>query len=170
MNKLLYQIAIAILVGGSIVGFLFYTKRTFTAMTISTLMILAALYVGARRDTYLPFLGETVLPCSLLAEQIPDHADTEVSVSGLVPGAKLLYWAAEPATDGLATIKGWQQAYLEFANAGVVRVDEGGHAILRIRTPQPYTVPLKGRLESHVHWRICQNGGELGPVQTTTVS
>lgn len=130
----------------------------------------AAVVVALNRDSYLPFLGETVMPCSLLAERVPDHADTEVSVHGLEPGAKLLYWAAEPATEGLGRIRDWRRAYLDFANAGVTSADAGGHAVLRIRRPQPYTVPIKGRLEAHVHWRVCGEGGMLGPVRTTTVT
>jgi uncharacterized membrane protein YuzA (DUF378 family) len=131
---------------------------------------LAALYLALRRDTYLPFLGETVLPCSLMPDRMPDHADTEVAISGVTPGAKILYWATEPATEGLSRIKDWQRAYLEFANAGVTTADAGGHAVLRIRKPQPYTVPMKGRLEAHVHWRVCGDGGLIGPVMTTTVT
>ena len=125
---------------------------------------LSALWLISNRDTFLPFLGETVMPCSAIQERIPDHADTEVRIHGLKPGAKILYWATEPATQGLSSINTWQQAYLDFANAGVAVVDEGGHVALRIRTPQPYTVPLYGRLESHVHWRQCGEGGMLGPV------
>jgi hypothetical protein len=30
-------------------------------------------------------------------------------------------------------------------------------------------VPLKGPLPAHVHWRVCGDGGMLGPVQTTTL-
>jgi len=164
-GKWAHMVAMAILIFGSIVSALMYKKWTVAA----TLTVLAALYVGFRRDTYLPFLGETVMPCSLLKESVPEHADTEVTVSGLEPGAKVLYWASEPATNGLARINSWQRAYLEFANAGVTRVDASGHVTLRIRRPQPYTVPLKGRLESHVHWRVCKDGGFLGPVQTTLV-
>jgi uncharacterized membrane protein YuzA (DUF378 family) len=130
----------------------------------------AALLVVGRRDTYLPFLGETVMPCSLLPEQTPEHADTEVSVHGVTPGAKVLFWATEPATEGLARIQDWRRAYLDFANAGVTTADAGGHAVLRIRKPQPYTVPLKGRLEAHVHWRVCGDNGLLGPVMTTTIT
>jgi hypothetical protein len=104
---------------------------------------------------------------------VPDHADTEVTISGLDPGAKLLYWAAEPSatekTDGLANIKDWQRAYLEFANAGVTRADEAGHAVLRILKPQPYTVPVMGRIDSHVHWRVFRDGGMIGPVQTEPI-
>jgi len=130
---------------------------------------LAALVVGFRRDTYLPFLGETVMPCSMMQERMPEHADTTVSVSGLAPGAKVLYWATESATEGLARIKDWRQAYLEFANAGVTTANQAGMAELHVRRPQPYTVPLKGALPAHVHWRVCGDGGFLGPVQSTAI-
>ena len=169
-RHLVFLIAMAVLVGGSVLAALLYVRRFTFAAVVAVLMAAAALYVGLNRDTYLPFLGETVLPCSLLKEQVPEHADTEVTVSGLTPGAKVLYWAAEPATQGLDRLKGWQQAYLEFANAGVARVSADGHVVLRIRRPQPYTVPLKGRLEAHVHWRVCKDGGMVGPVQTTQVN
>ena len=108
-----------------------------------------------------------MFPCSLLKEHVPDHADTDVTVSGLAPGSKVLYWAAEPATDGLARINDWQRAYLEFANAGVAVVGGDGHVVLRLRKPQAYTVPIMGRLSKHVHWRLCTDGGRLGPVHTT---
>jgi uncharacterized membrane protein YuzA (DUF378 family) len=131
---------------------------------------IAALLVAVRRDTYLPFLGETVMPCSLMPEQTPEHADTEVGVHGVAPGSKILFWATETATEGLARITDWRRAYLDYANAGVTTADAGGHAVLRIRKPQPYTVPMKGRLEAHVHWRVCGDGGLIGPVMTTTVT
>lgn len=167
-SKWLYMIAMAVLVVSGLVS---YWNRS---LAVAVIVGAAALYVGLRRDSYLPFLGETVLPCSLLDERVPDHADTEVHVSGLEPGAKLLYWATEPATkektDGLGHIKDWRRAYLEFANAGVTRADEGGHAVLRVRKPQPYSVPIMGRLESHVHWRVCRDGGMIGPVQTEPIA
>jgi hypothetical protein len=168
-EKWLYMMAMAILVAAGALSFLFWTRRTLEATALLTLLTLAALYVGFRRDTYLPFLGETVLPCSLLEEQTPPHADAQVMISGVEPGAKVLFWASEPETNGLAKIKDWRRAYLTFANAGVTTADEAGHAILRVRTPQPYTVPLKGRIESHVHWRVCRDGGMIGPVETTMI-
>ena len=173
MNTKTHIAAMAVLVVGSIVSAitLFYTKRvTASVAAIAVLTVIAAIYVGIRRDTYLPFLGDTVLPCSLLKESVPEHADTEVTVSGLEPDAKVLFWAAEPATTGLARINNWQRAYLGYANAGVTRVGADGHVTLRVRKPQSYSVPLKGRLEAHVHWRICKEGGHLGPVQTTPIS
>ena len=169
-EKWLFMLAMGILVAGGLLSFLVYTRRTLAATVLAVLTLLAALWIGFYRDTYLPFLGETVLPCSLLQERTPDHADTDVHVSELEPGAKVLFWAAEPATDGLATIKDWQRAYLDFANAGVARVGADGHVTFRIRKPQPYTVPIQGRIESHVHWRVCRDGGMIGPVQTTMIA
>jgi uncharacterized membrane protein YuzA (DUF378 family) len=134
----------------------------------------AALLVAFKRSSYLPFLGETVMPCSLLSERTPEHADTDVKVHGLAPGAKVLFWATEPTakadTEGLAKINDWRRAYLDFANAGVTTADAGGHATLRVRKPQPYTVPMKGRLEAHAHWRVCGDNGMVGPVKTTKLT
>ena len=138
------------------------------ARVIFGLVGLAALAVMFHRDTYLPFLGETVLPCAVLAEKTPDGANTTVSVT-VEPGAKVLFWAAEPGSDALKEIHTWQEAYLKFANAGVTTADGSGHARLRVRHPQPYTVPLKGTLAPHVHYRVCRGGGMMDPVQTTFV-
>lgn len=172
IDKWIYLIAMALALLGALVwsvSGLFSRKGKLIAYIVYGVVALAALYVGVHRDTYLPFLGETVLPCAALAEHTPEHADTSVSLSGLKPGSKILFWATEPATDGLARIKSWEKAYLEFANAGVTIADQSGHATLLFRRPQPYTVPVHGRVDSHVHWRTCQDGGMMGPVQTTMV-
>ena len=178
-NKWLHLVAMILVVVGGInwglVGLFgfdivrFLLGRSIFASVVYLLIGTAALIIAVSRDSYLPFLGETVMPCSILGERVPDHADTDVRISGLTPGAKVLFWAAEPATEGLARIRDWRRAYLDFANAGVTTVDADGHATLRIRKPQPYTVPLKGPLESHVHWRVCGDDGLLGPVQMTQI-
>jgi uncharacterized membrane protein YuzA (DUF378 family) len=178
--KWVHIVAAALLVvGGLVWGLLgltgFNLVRFLVGRRLAPLLYIlvgiAAIYLATQMAFYLPFLGETVMPCSILSDRSPEHADTEVSLHGQRPGAKILFWAAEPATAGLATIKSWRQAYLDYSNAGVTTVDAGGHATLRIRKPQPYTVPIKGQLQTHVHWRSCEGeGGMLGPVQTTTVS
>jgi hypothetical protein len=179
-EKKLFAIAMFFLViGGISIGLNVFLKKDIlrsvlgkNAFLLNVLFLtigISALSIGFHRDTYLPFLGVTALPCSLVKEHTPDHADVEVNLHGLHPGSKILYWATEPATQGLSKIKAWQQAYLDFANAGVAIVDAGGHASLRLRKPQPYTVPIKGLLESHVHWRVCAENGLLGPVNTTMI-
>lgn len=176
--KWIHIVAVALLVvGGLAWGILGLTRTNVVAAVfgrfapvIYVAVGLAALVVAFNRSSYLPFLGETVMPCSLLSERTPEHADTAVEVHGLAPGSKVLYWATEPATEGLAKINDWRRAYLDFANAGVTTADAGGHATLRVRKPQPYTVPMKGRLEAHVHWRVCGDDGMLGPVKTTTLT
>ena len=78
----------------------------------------------------------------------------------------MLFWAAEPDTEHLSQLNDWRKAYLGFQNAGVTVVKADGHAVLKVRKPQPYTVPVKGRLEAHIHYRVCGDNGFLGPVQT----
>lgn len=130
---------------------------------------LAALGIMFNRDTYLPFLGETVLPCTTIPERVPPGATKELRVPA-PPGSKVLYWAAEPAMEDLKQIPDWQQAYTKFENAGVTTTDSTGIAVLKVRDPQAYSVPFKGRIEPHVHFRICDGSGMLGRIKTVFVS
>jgi uncharacterized membrane protein YuzA (DUF378 family) len=135
IGKWLHLVAAALLVAGglnwgilgvtgfNVVRFLVGSKA---AMIVYVLVGLAAVFLITDRALYLPFLGESVVPCSVLSDRSPDHADTEISLHGQRPGSKILFWAAEPATQGLATIKDWKQAYLDFSNAGVTTVDGDG--------------------------------------------
>jgi hypothetical protein len=135
-------------------------------LLLAAIVLVCALYIGFQRSTYLPFLGETVVPCSLLKEQEPESANYEKRVAVEGPGRKVLFWAAEPDNEHLSQLKDWRKAYLGFQNAGVTTVGDDGHAVLKVRKPQPYTVPVKGRLEAHIHYRVCGDNGFLGPVQT----
>jgi protocatechuate 3,4-dioxygenase beta subunit len=105
------------------------------------------------------------MPCSLLGVHTPDEADFEVKVL-VHPGAKVLYWAAEPKNKDLQMLQDWRKAYVEFRNAGVTIADSTGFAVLKVRKPQPYTVPLKGELSPHIHYRVCQDEGMMGRVET----
>jgi len=165
IKHLTHLIAMIAVIGGSLVVALAYTRQTTGAILLTILLTVAILLVIAS-----PVLGPTVVPCAALQDKVPEHADTTVTVGEMDPGTKVIFWASEPATDGLAALKDWQKAYLDFANAGVATVDEAGRATLRVRKPQPYTVPILGRIESHVHWRSCQDGGLMGPVQTTPIA
>jgi uncharacterized membrane protein YuzA (DUF378 family) len=180
LSKYLYKIAmILVIVGALNWGTQAVTGQGFVeralgpnspvARGIYGLVGLAALAIMFNRDTYLPFLGETVMPCSVLPEQIPQNADTKVEVK-VAPGSKVLYWAAEPETEGLKQINDWRQAYMKFLNVGVVIASQDGVAELLVRNPQPYVVPWKGRLEPHIHFRVCGDNGFLGHIQTVFLS
>lgn len=177
-EKMSFKIAMVLLVVGSLnwlsVG-LFNTNflESVFGKTISRILYvlvgIAVLTIMFNRDTYLPFLGETVLPCTTIPERVPPGATKELHVSA-PPGSKILYWAAEPAMEDLKQIQDWRHAYAKYENAGVTTTDSAGVAILKVRSPQPYLVPFKGRIEPHVHFRICDGSGMLGRIKTIFLS
>jgi hypothetical protein len=174
MNKylqaMLYAFAMLLLVlGGIKLGIVGLTStlsiQGYKVPTVFLLLVgFAALCVGMVRDFYLPFLGETLVPCSVLEVKAPDNADASVTVL-VPPGRKVLYWAAEPENESLHTLLNWRSAYLEYKNAGVALSDSDGHAVLKVRKPQGYRVPTQV-LPPHVHYRVCGDEGFLGPVKT----
>ena len=170
-KHMLYALAALLLVVGGIKMGLSGFDGTVTVMghRVPTAFLLlvgaAALGVAFCRDFYMPFLGEAVMPCSVLEPKVPENADTEVKVL-VKPGDKVMYWASEPANESMKELKDWRHAYLGYKNAGVALADADGFAALKVRHPQPYTVPIKGDLEAHVHYRICMHDGFIGPVKT----
>jgi len=174
---LFYKFAMLLLVAGAlnwlIIGLtgINVVEKLFGATigrVIYILVGLAAVFVLFRRDFYLPFLGQTVVPCAGLKNYVPPGATEEVVIK-VSPGAKVIYWAAEPAEKKNGVLADWRRAYSGFENAGVTTADDTGRAILRLRAPQPYTVPWKGRLESHVHYRECSATGMMSAVKTTFI-
>jgi uncharacterized membrane protein YuzA (DUF378 family) len=180
IGKLLFKFAMVVLIVGALawlsVGIFQINPvekllgfRSPAARVVYILVGICAVAIMFNRDTYLPFLGETVLPCAIIPEQLPEGADTQVKVH-VTPGAKVLYWAAEPATEGLKNIKDWRGAYLKYMNSGVVKANEEGVATLMVRKPQPYRVPWKGQLEPHIHFRECNTDGMVSRIKTVFLS
>ena len=136
-------------------------KGAILSRVIYTLVGLAALSVAFNRDTYLPFLGESVFPCAVLSDQIPPGATRSIQVR-VQPDCKVVFWASEPG-DGKGT---WESAYRSYQNAGVVTSDSSGVATLKVREPQGYSVPMKGYLEPHIHFRVCGPNGFVGRIKS----
>ena len=131
---------------------------------------LAAAWCLLRRDFYLPFLGQTALPCDALVEKTPADADVAVTVRGLAPGTNVVYWAAERVEEvGRVVASPWA-AYDRYTNTGVARADAQGVAVLRVRRPVAYQVPSGRTLAPHVHYRVCRGGGLLGRVLTAPLT
>jgi uncharacterized membrane protein YuzA (DUF378 family) len=145
-----------------------FGKGSGISRVIYVLVGLSALMIAFNRDTYLPFLGESVFPCSVLPDQVPSGATRSVQVR--VPaGSKVVYWATEPS-DNTGAVPDYKDAYRQYQNAGVATADDSGMATLKVREPQSYTVPWKGQLDPHVHFRICGPTGFIGRIKTVFLS
>jgi uncharacterized membrane protein YuzA (DUF378 family) len=174
-KKLLFQIAVTLVIIGGLnwllVGVFDVNLVTaifgdgFLATFVYVLVGISAISIMFDRDTYLPFLGPMVAPCSVLQDHFPSGATRSVKVI-LPPNTKVLYWAAEPDTEKLEKLQSWKQAYLNYDNAGVTSSNADGVAVLRIREPQSYKVPFKGKLNPHVHYRVCGEAGWMGRINT----
>ena len=178
LKKLLYKWAIFLVLLGAVnwllVGiFGWNVVRTLfgdgaLAQLIYTLIGVSGLVLMFQRDVYLPFLGEAHLPCSVLENREPPGATKSVRIV-VAPYKKVLYWAAEPATEDLKSLPSWKGAYQKYENAGVATANAEGVAVLKVRSPQPYKVPFRGALSPHVHYRVCEDSGWMGRVNTIRV-
>ena len=173
----MFLISVGLLVAGALNWFFIAifdvnSLETLFGTTIARFLYLlvgvAALSIMFFRDSYLPFLGPMVAPCSVLQNREPPGATKSVKV--LVPAnRKVVYWASEPASENLKSVKTAMEAYQKYDNAGVATANADGVAILKVREPQPYTVPFMGKLESHVHYRVCGDSGFMGRVNTAYI-
>lgn len=136
---------------------------------IYILVGLSAIFIMCDRDTYLPFLGPMVLPCSVLQDKTPPGATKEVKII-VKPNTKVLYWAAEPANDTLKNVKSWKEAYQRYDNAGVATANQEGVVILKVRPPQGYMVPIRGELGAHIHYRLCNEDGWMTRIHTIAIN
>ena len=119
-----------------------------------------------RRDQMLPFLGKAVYPCGSLKEQLPLNYTNQIDIK-VTPNSKVIYWAAEPKDDNEVDDDGtYKSAYKNYSNNGVVVSDKDGNVTLKFRSPREYTVPRKGLLKPHVHYRVCNGGGMMSKVFT----
>lgn len=125
------------------------------------------------RDVYLPFLGNAVIPVSLIApvtpQQKPQPNSLMVQLTKLPPNTKILYWAAESADPRDESVLMWNDAYKDFANGGVVVSDATGAATIMVRKPQKYKVSRFGipmTIKPHIHYRYVIGKSMLSKVYT----
>lgn len=179
IQKLLFKIAMVLVIVGSL-NWLFIGLFEFNLVTslvgessvanaIYIIVGIAALSIMFSRDTYLPFLGATIAPCSVLQNRQPPGATKQVKVI-VPPNTKVLYWAAEPANEALKLELSWKEAYQKYENAGVATSNGEGVAILKVREPQGYNVPFYGKLNPHVHYRVCGEAGFMESVKTVPIN
>jgi hypothetical protein len=122
---------------------------------------ISAVIIGLDKNTWLPFLGESVLPSILVPLKI-NNGDTVVKVN-VKPNTKVAYWSALPhKKDPYVTF-----AYADYHNSGVVMSDNNGVAMLTFNKGSGYFLPNGTHLESHIHYReIGGEWGMMGQIQT----
>jgi uncharacterized membrane protein YuzA (DUF378 family) len=139
-------------------------RETYLDKIIYILVGLAAIKLASKRDFWLPFLGKTVLPSSLIPlKDIIGDTTIEVKVS---PNVKVAYWASLPQKT--TEIPKVENAYGDYNNAGVVLSDKNGIAKLIINKGTNYIVPYGREISRHVHYReLDQDMGFIGKIHTS---
>jgi hypothetical protein len=125
---------------------------------------ISSIIVLSDRDIKLPFLGKTVLPCFSLDNKYPSDYTHETDIQ-VKPFSKIIYWAANETKNEQSTDI-WTAAYGNYENYGITQADNNGFAKLRYKYPTTYTVPYKGLLKPHIHYRVCLNKGMLSKIYT----
>lgn len=131
------------------------------------LVIVYVIYLGFQRNTYLPFLGPTVLPFTLFPEELkPKDADLEFVIPVYEPdGTKVVYWASQPSK---TIVENPFKAYADYRNVGITNV-KNEMATMVVSCPSSYKVPGK-TLKPHIHYRILYPTGIMGEVKTAYVN
>jgi uncharacterized membrane protein YuzA (DUF378 family) len=123
---------------------------------------LCAVHIMFKLDTWLPFLGKTILPDNLIPLSVPHNTDTIVKVK-VKPNSKVIYWAALPRGKNPTV----EEAYDDYSNSGVAISDSEGNVNLLILEGTSYKVPSGSIIKKHIHYReLDQEYGFLGEVKT----
>jgi uncharacterized membrane protein YuzA (DUF378 family) len=136
-----------------------YDASGYVAAFIYILVGMSAIVLSIQRDTYLPFLGHTVMPQPTADYTQPQpQTGTLITkvVENLPANVKVIYWAALPSE---TVVDNPTDAYGDYSNQGVTTTDANGKAILQVRKPASYKVPFKGTLEPHIHYRYWTSSG-----------
>ena len=151
-----------------------FKRRLSVDRAIYVVVALSAVVLAFKRDTWLPFLGESVLPGAVVPLK-KNLGDTTVDVK-VQPGAKVAYWAAKPLTSitmevavNEVAVPSVKAAYDNFENSGVVVANDQGNAILVFNKGTSYIVPGGKEIKSHVHYREFSENGMMGPIQSVFV-
>jgi uncharacterized membrane protein YuzA (DUF378 family) len=131
---------------------------------IYIVIALCGLYLAFRRNTWLPFLGESVLPSSFVPlKEKKGNINLKINVE---PNVKVAYWASNPGNNPKINVF---DAYGKFENSGVVMSNEKGEANISVDKGTEYDVPSGRHLKSHVHYRILTDSSMMSEIKTIFV-
>ena len=130
---------------------------------IYILIAVSAVILALDRSLWLPFLGDSVLPSSLVP--LKTHYGNMTVKVHVKPNTKVAYWAANPGNNPRIAV---ESAYGHYDNSGVVKSDPNGVAILRFNRGTSYVVPSGKQISSHVHYREITDP-MMGPIKSVFV-
>lgn len=113
------------------------------------------------KETFLPFLGDSVFPISLIPNAMtPSQSNFSIDVDLPYPdGSKVIYWSANPNPDH-KTYDNPQDAYGDYKNCGVAIINNH-KTILHLHCPDKYKIPTGIVLDKHIHYRIVRNNNPI---------
>jgi hypothetical protein len=117
---------------------------------------ISIILLSIKKQTWLPFLGDTIIPSTLLPKT-KNVGDTTINT-------KVAYWSSLPSTDEKPSV---EKAYGDYTNAGVSKSDNNGFATLTFNKGTGYIVPSGKFIKPHIHYRELNNEySMIGPVKT----
>lgn len=165
----LYMVMIAIILLFALqqsIYVLIDSKSIFYKM-IAFIVFISVVYLGFQRNTYLPFLGPSVVPHSLLKDPKDfKKGALKTSLTLDVPNnTKIIYWASQPSK---TVVEDPFKAYRDYGNAGIATVFDK-KAELYVNCPSSYKVPGGRTLSPHIHYRAVYPNGMAGSVETVFI-
>jgi hypothetical protein len=138
---------------------------------ILTLLSIYSLYLLLNRNTYLPFLGETVLPSKLLCNNqtnnniINNNNLIHLKINTDKNTEKIIWWAADSDNPNVV-IDNPKDAYKKYNNSGVSLVYDGVSEVVLL-CPKSYIAGGR-ELPKHLHYRESKKD-ILGDVKTINI-
>ena len=127
------------------------------------LIIAVASFKLMERDVFLPFLGKTVIPSSVIPLKKNKYQEHTVKVH-VKPNSKVIYWAAKKLDSDNHIV--WK-AYDDYSNSGVVMSNKKGVAELKLQKGSGYVVPWGNKkIPPHVHYRYEVKPGKFSRIET----
>lgn len=140
-----------------------FQMETYSDKIIYIIVALAAIKLAIKKETWLPFLGYTVLPSNFVPLKNMD-GNTSVTVK-VSPNTKVAYWSS--STVDAKGVPDVRVAYGDYSNSGVVMSDNDGNAKFIFNKGTSYIVPYGKEIPRHIHYReIGLEWGMLGAVKT----
>lgn len=134
----------------------YFSKLIYIIASISIILL------SIKKETWLPFLGNTVLPAKLIPETT-NVGDTTIKII-VKPNTKVAYWSAFPSNENNVRV---EKAYGDYSNAGVCKSDKDGIAILTFNKGSGYIVPGGKYIKPHIHYReLTTDYAIIGPIKT----